>query len=391
MRIAMVVVAVVALAGCEGHTVQLGGTGGGGSGNGGSTPLSCADAGSAPVVLASGLTDPEAITISSTNVYWATTFGSDGIQSVSLCGGPPVSFASGGALGVETLALGSTGVFWLTASPGRAVFENPFSGGTPTLIAASPVADFALDATNVYWTVSGGCYPPSECYQGVCCTGAIMMLPQAGGTPTTLVSNINPYALAVDAERLYWTGTTAAGSDGGDDGGVDGSDSGSGSGSGSAAGVGGAVSATTGLWSVPLAGGTSTELTTTFLDGDPQFIAAQGSSIYWLSSAGIVSVAKQGGTPAVVIPASSDLGASSGPVPFVTDAESIYWTNPGPPCPIGPCNGTVMKAPLGGGTATTLASGFEAPTGIAVDAHSVYWLVQGTGGSDGRLMKLTPK
>ena len=76
------------------------------------------------------------------------------------------------------------------------------------------------------------------------------------------------------------------------------------------------------------------------------------------------------------------------------DDTSVYWTKEGlgQNCYV---DGTVMKLPLDGGTATTLASGQMMPGGIAVDAASVYWSNRGhgflPGVNDGTVMKLTPK
>ena len=67
------------------------------------------------------------------------------------------------------------------------------------------------------------------------------------------------------------------------------------------------------------------------------------------------------------------------------DSASVYWVDTN--------GGTIMKAPLTGGAATTLASGQGSPLVIAIDSTSVYWGSYCHSGNqvDGAVVKLTPK
>jgi len=66
------------------------------------------------------------------------------------------------------------------------------------------------------------------------------------------------------------------------------------------------------------------------------------------------------------------------PVAVAVDATSIYWTDNGDTNSQGDVTrGDVMKVPLGGGTAVTLAAQQYLPEFIAVDATSVYWIDRG--------------
>ena len=68
---------------------------------------------------------------------------------------------------------------------------------------------------------------------------------------------------------------------------------------------------------------------------------------------------------------------------LAVDGTSVYFTNPD--------EGTVMKTPLGGGPAVTLASGQAAPLAVAVDDTRVYWANEGTstsGRTDGAILSI---
>jgi hypothetical protein len=70
--------------------------------------------------------------------------------------------------------------------------------------------------------------------------------------------------------------------------------------------------------------------------------------------------------------------AQGSPRSIAVDATSVYWTDN--------LSGTVMTVRICGGAPVTLASGQDGPTFIAVDATSVYWTNRG-----GTVMKRSPK
>jgi hypothetical protein len=53
---------------------------------------------------------------------------------------------------------------------------------------------------------------------------------------------------------------------------------------------------------------------------------------------------------------------------IAVDTVNVYWT-----VFKGCCGGSVMSAPLAGGSVSTLASGFRHPGNITVDAENAYW------------------
>jgi hypothetical protein len=121
-------------------------------------------------------------------------------------------------------------------------------------------------------------------------------------------------------------------------------------------------------------------------------IAVDANSVYWTDQgtsgvdapAGYVMKAPLGGGPSTVL-----ASGQAEPLWLVVDANNVYWVNQGTP-ENSETDGTVMKVPLGGGQPTILASGQLSPTSVAVDASFVYWANTGTSDNnylDGSVMK----
>jgi hypothetical protein len=190
-----------------------------------------------------------------------------------------------------------------------------------TLVSGQDLTGFAVDDGTVYWI--------DENASG---EGTVNKEPVNGGSVVTLAAGRDfPMGLAVDAANVYWMDWNLASNGYGD------------------------------VMKVPRSGGMPTAIATEL--GDPSFLAVNASGAYFTTPATSVlwKVPLGGGAPV-----DTGLSVNGG---FVVDAATFYWVAIGPHG----YEGSVLKAPLTGGTVTTLATWQGAPGAIAVDATNVYW------------------
>ena len=103
---------------------------------------------------------------------------------------------------------------------------------------------------------------------------------------------------------------------------------------------------------------------------NPYGIAVDAANVYWSDDSSIYKVPLGGG-------AATSLASGRC---ISVDATSLYYVTYTPP------GGSLMKTPLAGGAPTLLARVDATCSATAVDSTSVYWTV-----APGNVMKLTPK
>jgi sugar lactone lactonase YvrE len=191
--------------------------------------------GGALVTLASGQGAPDAIAVGETDVYWTDIGGNNAVMKVPIAGGKPSVLAK--ATNPWVIAVYGSEVYW---TDGDDILSAASSGGTATTLATGQAFpfDLAVDATDLYWTNASG-------------AGAVLKMPKAGGTPTTLVANSGMARLAVDAKSVYFTTPGASSNDGA-------------------------------VVSVPLLGGTTTTLVTG--QSTPEAIVLSATSLFWVDT-----------------------------------------------------------------------------------------------------------
>ena len=306
--------------------INLGGGGDAADGrDGADAPPACTGP-RCPIVLATD-SDPDCcVVVDGTYVYWVSYAGTGyPIMRVPVAGGTPEYFESSDFT-VDDLVI-KNGVLYWAASNGIFRRDLAAARGSATKIASgSPnYGPIGVDDNFVYWADVAG--------------SPIHKTPVAGGTTVDFATTTQAQYVAADGTNVYWSDQDLQG--------------------------GAFVTA-------PAGGGTPTVLATDLTN--PGDIAVDGTNVYFANSSTLFGtkfwkVPRGGGTP-VMVALSPDFSAYE----IAVDATDIYWAG----------YNKIGKAPIGGGSVTTFATGQQGAMSIAVDATNVYWL--NTDG--GALMKL---
>jgi hypothetical protein len=218
------------------------------------------------------------------------------------------------------------------------VLSVPTRGGAPVVLATSSAAyneapSLALDDANVYF--SGG--------------GAVGSVPKSGGATVMLSTGEHPgLGFASSASALFWsedyTDATCH----------------------CESGV---------IHRMSTGGGTPTALVSNL----PMVmgLAADTASVYWIEGGAVKRVSLDGGDVTVLAT------GQSGAMGLSIDAANVYWTIDDaqigtcglcpPPAPPKATDTTIYSVPLGGGSVSTVATGYTVAS-VASDGANLYWL-----------------
>ncbi len=230
-----------------------------------------------------------------------------------------------------SIAYASGLLVWV--DPSGSILSAPLTGGPTTTVASGMPGIFSIATYNgrIYWRND---QPP----------GIVGSVQIDGGSPTTLWDGGPTYStnMAAAFGNVYWTTTTST-----------------------------AVTPDY-IFRLPTSGGTPTVVASALGPSHVLYnVAADSVSVYAEDYGSIVKVGIGGGTPSAIAPTGiSDAIVVSG---IAVDSSNVYWAESS--------EGVVMKVGLDGGAPTTLASGQDNPTGLALDLTNVYWVNDDTPGA----------
>jgi hypothetical protein len=304
-----------------------------------------------------GINDLTGLVVHGGSIYFATDrMGGGSLLTASVDGGAaPKVLAQGGSW---PIAVDGQRAYWAGIDIEAVDLAAASDADASTALVSAPTAygvqSIAVDATNLYWTNGGA-------------PGAVLSVSLQGGEVVTLASALTqPAGVAVDATSVYWLENAIPTQPGR-------------------------------IMKAPLAGGPATTLVSGpqgVTEYSSQNIVVDSTSVYWTNAGppsgtpwvptgAVVKVPSSGGTPVTL--AANRLRPTGA---LAVDADSVYWTEwtqwiaEG-----GTVNvGNVMKAPINGGSPTTLACGLSYLGAIAVDDTSVYVVA-----NDSDVVRITPK
>lgn len=301
---------------------------------------SCVAGTCSPVVIAVKQSNPYAVAVNTTHVYWTNAGGAGSLLRLAHGdAGKPAEVEmlfSGGAKG--DIALDQTHVYWADEITGKLRRLTTKSPGTVEEIGSGTRCQgVALDETYVYWTSAG---TPGQI------DGTVSRAPKAGGTSVVLASGLDsPWILALDTSHAYWT-SFEQGS----------------------------------VMRVPKSGGSVQQLAP---GNNPNSgvgfrgwgLAILQNSVYWLDSPLLRQIAKDGSASPIT------LGDTYPNSRFMTtDGALMVWTS----------SATTLWASLASdfGKTSPVITSQESPHGVALDGSFVYWTEWGKTADTGGVFKI---